>query len=90
MYKLVADISIFEHPLTGIISFDSDDIAEDDVTFLVEEINTRYFQPPLYEELKGCHFEPLNDSRIEILGERIVQFFNILQARGATEGEILR
>jgi hypothetical protein len=71
--------------LTGIISFSSDNIADDDVTFLVEEIKTRRFQPHLYEELEGCHIEPVNDNRIEILGDRIIQFFDILQARKTKE-----
>lgn len=67
--------------LTGIISFSSDDIAEDDVAFLVEQIKSRHFQPYLSEELAGCHFEPLHSQRIEILGERIDRFFDTLRLR---------
>ncbi len=67
--------------LTGIIAFESDDIAEDDVVFLKEQIKIRHFQPYLYEELAGCHFEPLNCQRIEILGKQIDRFFDILRSR---------
>jgi Protein of unknown function (DUF1350) len=70
--------------LTGIISFSSDDIAEDEVTFLIEQIKNRHFQPYLAAELLGCHFEPLQSQRIEILGERIDRFFDTLRARVST------
>jgi len=65
--------------LTGVISFDLDCIAEDDVAFMVEQIKHKHFQP-LYKELKGSHFEPLS-IYIEHLGQCIVHFFDELKSR---------
>jgi hypothetical protein len=66
--------------LTGIISFNLDGIAEDDVDFLVEQIKQRSFQHYLYKELQGWHFEPLS-IYIENLGTAIVNLFDELQHR---------
>jgi len=65
--------------LTGVISFNLDSIAEDDVVFMVEQIKHKSFQP-LYKELEGSHFEPLSIS-IEHLGQCIVHFFDQLKSR---------
>ncbi|NMF58427.1 DUF1350 family protein [Pseudanabaena yagii] len=68
--------------LTGIISFNLDAIAEDDVAFLVEEIKHRAFQPPLSKELYGYHLQPLG-IHIEDLGRDIVNFYEELEQRKA-------
>ncbi|WP_339381783.1 hypothetical protein [Dendronalium phyllosphericum] len=47
---------------------------------MVEQIKHKYFQPYLYQELEGWHFEPLSIS-IEYLGRSIVHFFDELQSR---------
>ncbi|MEH2418297.1 DUF1350 family protein [Nostoc sp.] len=65
--------------LTGVISFKSDSIAEDDVAFMVEQIQHKHFKP-LYKELEGWHFEPLS-IYIEHLGQSIVDFFDELKSR---------
>ena len=66
--------------LTGVISFNWDSIAEDDVAFMVEQIKDKYFQPYLYKELEGWHFQPLS-IYIEHLGQSIVHFFDELKYR---------
>ncbi len=66
--------------LMGIISFNWDNIAEDDVSFMIDQIKTRAFQPYLYTELAGWHFEPLA-LHIQDLGETVVQFFSQLRQR---------
>ncbi|MBN3890014.1 MAG: DUF1350 family protein [Nostoc sp. JL31] len=66
--------------LTGVISFNLDDIAEDDVAFMVEQIKHKGFQPYLYKELEGWHFQPLS-IHIEDLGQSIVHFFDELKSR---------
>ncbi|MCC5607896.1 hypothetical protein LC612_14140 [Nostoc sp. CHAB 5834] len=53
--------------LTGVISFNLDGIAEDDVAFMVEQIKHKGFQPYLYKELEGWYFQPLS-IQIEDLG----------------------
>ena len=65
--------------LTGMISFDRDCIAKDDVTFLLQELNLRCF-PPLDREFPGWHFEP-NGIQIEYLGSCIDDFFKELKQR---------
>ncbi|MBG1260146.1 DUF1350 family protein [Nostoc commune] len=65
--------------LTGIISFNLDCIAEDDVMFMVKQIKHKRF-PALHKELEGSHFQPLSIS-IENLGQSIVYFFDELKSR---------
>jgi Protein of unknown function (DUF1350) len=69
--------------LTGVISFNWDSIAEDDVAFLVEQLKDKYFQPSLYQELKGYHFEPLG-IHIENLGHVIAYLLRELKHRQLT------
>ena len=63
--------------LLGIISFNWDNIAEDDVAFLREQLKNK---PDLYKELKGDHFQPLT-IHIEDLGKNIIQFYEHLKSR---------
>lgn len=67
--------------LTGVISFNLDCIAEDDVAFMVEQIKHKRFQP-LIKELEGSHFQPLS-IYIEQLGQSIVHFFDELKSRSS-------
>ncbi|MCG9891111.1 MAG: DUF1350 family protein [Thermosynechococcaceae cyanobacterium MS004] len=66
--------------LTSIVSFNWDEIAEDDVSFLSEQFQNKYFQPPLFKELQGWHFEPLS-LHVEDLGQLIVDLFEELKTR---------
>jgi Protein of unknown function (DUF1350) len=74
--------------LTSVISFNWDGIAEDDVAFLVEQLKERHFQPPLYKEIEGWHFEPL-DIHIEKLGLSIDCMFDELKIRKSTATSLL-
>jgi hypothetical protein len=62
--------------LTGIISFNLDAIAEDDVEFLRKQFEGK--NKSLYQEIWGWHFEPLS-IRIEDIGGLIVNFFDKLK-----------
>jgi hypothetical protein len=66
--------------LMAVISFKWDNIAEDDVTFLVNQIANKPCQPYLYKELDGWHFEPLG-IYIEDLGDHINKFLSELRYR---------
>jgi hypothetical protein len=66
--------------LTGIISFNYDNIAEDDVIFLIHQLKGKPFQPYLYTELEGGHFQPLT-IKIETLGKHINDFYEQLISR---------
>ena len=67
--------------LTGIISFGDDNIAEDDVTFLVGEIENSRGRQNSHQELAGGHFEPIISRNIELLGDKIDNLFDILRLR---------
>jgi hypothetical protein len=69
--------------LTGIIAFDRDCIAEDDVAFLAKQIQHRHFQPPLQQVLSGWHLEPLAVST-ESLASCIDLLFQELKKRQLT------
>ncbi len=45
--------------LMGLISFDRDKIARDDVNFLQRQLQNRTFQPVLHQILEGTHDKPL-------------------------------
>lgn len=69
--------------LLGIIAFNRDNIAEDDVTLLVQQIKSRYeqqnkpFPSNLYRTLEGGHFEPLGKN-FEIVGNAVSELFQFL------------
>ena len=50
----------------GLISFDQDTIARDDVNFLKCQLQNRVFQPFLHEVLPGTHNKPL-ETNVESL-----------------------
>jgi Protein of unknown function (DUF1350) len=66
--------------LMGVISFNWDNIAEDDVAFIIKQLEQKKFKPPLATELEGAHFEPLG-IYIDILGDRIDRSFDELKSR---------
>jgi Protein of unknown function (DUF1350) len=65
--------------LTGIVSFNWDWIAEDDVAFIQDQLKTKTLQPPLSLEMSGGHFEPLS-LHIEELGHNIDKSFEKLKS----------
>lgn len=66
--------------LMGLISFNLDILARDDVTFLKKELEDRGGLPFLHEALWGWHLEPLG-VQVKTLVDRIDTIFQELQRR---------